>query len=159
SIGAIASMELGKADSPMPNYVSVAGRSYGSGFLGPKHHPLLVGDPGRGVENIKAVVSGGQFDNRIRLLQQLEDAFHREYGADQIVDHKTNYERAVRMMQSKEVKAFDISAEPSAVASKYGSGRFGPGVLMARRLVEVGVPFVEVALGGWDTHQDNFERV
>jgi hypothetical protein len=159
SIGSIASMELGQADSPMPNYVAISGRSYGSGFLGPKHHPLLVGDASRGVENIKSVVSAGQFDNRVGLLQQMETAFHREYGADQIIDHKTNYERAVRLMQSKEVKAFDISAEPSASASKYGSGRFGPGVLMARRLVEVGVPFVEVALGGWDTHMDNFDRV
>ena len=159
SLGSIVSAELGKSDSPMPNYVAISGRSYGSGFLGPKHHPLLVGDPTRGVENIKAAVAGGQFDNRIGLLQQMETAFHREYGADQIVDHKTNYERAVRMMQSKEVKAFDLAAESSAAASKYGSGKFGQGVLMARRLVEVGVPFVEVGLGGWDTHQDVFERV
>src|SRR5437868_3981484 len=60
-------------------------------------------------------------------------------------------------MQSKEARAFDISTDPSK--SKYGTGRFADGVLMARRLVEVGVPFVEVALGGWDTHQDNFTRV
>jgi hypothetical protein len=159
SLGSIASMELGKADSPMPNYVAIGGRSYGSGFLGPKHQPLLVTDASRGVEDIKALVTANQFDNRIGLLQQMETAFHREYGAEQIVDHKTTYERAVKLMQSKEAKAFDLSAEPSSAASKYGSGRFGQGVLMARRLVEVGVPFVEVALGGWDTHQDNFERV
>src|SRR5262249_54941597 len=75
ALGSIASMELGKADSPIPNYVAIAGRTYGSGFLGPKHHPLLVGDPARGVENIKSLVSGGQFDNRIGLLQQMETAF------------------------------------------------------------------------------------
>jgi uncharacterized protein (DUF1501 family) len=65
----------------------------------------------------------------------------------------------MQLMQSKEAKAFDLSAEPASSRSKYGTGRFADGVLMARRLVEVGVPFVEVSLGGWDTHQDNFARV
>ena len=62
-------------------------------------------------------------------------------------------------MQSKEAKAFDLSQEPAEPRSAYGGGRFGEGCLLARRLVEVGVPFVEVTLGGWDTHQDNFDRV
>jgi uncharacterized protein (DUF1501 family) len=89
----------------------------------------------------------------------MESAFGREYGADAINDHKTTYERAVKLMQSPEAKAFDISQETSATRSKYGSGKFNEGVLMARRLVEAGVPFVEVQLGGWDTHQDNFARI
>jgi uncharacterized protein (DUF1501 family) len=62
-------------------------------------------------------------------------------------------------MQSKEAKAFDLGQEPAAAKAKYGSGKFADGVVMARRLVEVGVPFVEVSLGGWDTHLDNFSRV
>ncbi|HVK10111.1 MAG TPA: DUF1501 domain-containing protein, partial [Gemmataceae bacterium] len=78
---------------------------------------------------------------------------------DAINDHKTTYARAVTMMQSKEAKAFDLSQEKPETRAAYGGGRFGDGVLMARRLVEVGIPFVEVNLGGWDTHQDNFERV
>jgi hypothetical protein len=157
SIGALVSKELGKADDPMPNYVAIGGRSYGSGFLGPKHQPLLITDAARGVEDLRTSVSNAQFDNRVGLLEQMEKSFHREYGADAITDHKTTYERAVKLMQSKEAKAFDISGDPSK--AKYGSGRFAEGVVMARRLVEVGVPFVEVALGGWDTHQDNFARV
>jgi uncharacterized protein (DUF1501 family) len=102
-------------------------------------------------------VSAAQFGNRVGLLEQMEKAFHGELGADPANDHKTTYERAVKLMQSKEAKAFDIAGDESK--SKYGSGKFAEGVLMARRLVEVGVPFVEVALGGWDTHQDNFARV
>src|SRR5205807_5775870 len=101
SLGSIASMELGKSDSPMPNYVAIGARSYGAGFLGPKHQPLLVTDASRGVEDLKAIVSSNQFDNRVGLLQQMDAAFHREYGADTIIDHKTNYERAVRLMKSK----------------------------------------------------------
>ena len=157
ALGSLVSQEVGKADSAMPNYVAIGGRSYGSGFLGPKHQPMLITDPNRGVEDLKTAVSNSQFDNRVGLLEQMDKAFHREYGADAITDHKTTYERAVKLMQSKEAKAFDIAGD--ANKAKYGTGRFAEGVVMARRLVEVGVPFVEVALGGWDTHQDNFKRV
>ena len=157
ALGSLVSQEVGKADSAMPNYVAIGGRSYGSGFLGPKHQPMLITDPNRGVEDLKTAVSNSQFDNRVGLLEQMDKAFHREYGADAITDHKTTYERAVKLMQSKEAKAFDIAGD--ANTAKYGTGRFAEGVVMARRLVEVGVPFVEVTLGGWDTHQDNFKRV
>jgi Protein of unknown function (DUF1501) len=159
SLGAIVSQQIGRADATVPNYVSIAGRTYGSGFLGPKHQPLQVQNATTGVEDLKALVSSNQFGRRVDLLKEMEAAFHREYKVDPINDHKTTYERAVALMQSKESKAFDLSQEPSASRSKYGSGRFADGVLMARRLVEVGVPFVEVGLGGWDTHQDNFDRV
>jgi hypothetical protein len=159
SLGAIASKELGVPESAMPNYVAINSRSFGSGFLGPKHQPLFVTDPSRGVEDLKATVSNSKFDNRFGLLEQMEQAFHREYSADSIHDHKTTYERAVKLMQSREARAFDLSAENAETKARYGTGRFAEGVLMARRLVEVGVPFVEVALGGWDTHSDNFRRV
>ena len=62
-------------------------------------------------------------------------------------------------MQSKEAKAFDLAHEPAAARSAYGEGEFAQGCLLARRLVEVGVPFVEVFSPGWDTHQDNFNRI
>jgi Protein of unknown function (DUF1501) len=159
SIGAIVSKEVGRADFPMPNYVSIGNRSYGSGFLGPKHQPLIVNDPARGVQDLASAVSGKQFDNRVSLLQELESAFYHDYQADSINDHKTTYARAVSMMQSKEAKAFDLSLEKAESKAAYGTGRFSEGCLMARRLLEVGIPFVEVNLGGWDTHQDNFDRV
>ena len=158
SIGAIAGMKLGDPAAAMPNFVSIGGRSFGAGFLGPKAQPLIVQDASKGVEDLKSLVSDKQFDNRNGLLEQMEKAFYRDYKADQAIDHKTTLDRAVKLMQSKEAKAFDISAEPVASKSKYGSDKFGEGVLMARRLVEVGVPFVEVTLGGWDMHTDLFDR-
>src|SRR5207302_2836231 len=159
SLGAIASAELGKPDAAVPNFVAVGNRSFGSGFLGPKHQPLIVQNPDRGVEDLKALVTDRQFDRRVGLLKEMEDAFYKEQSFAGIADHKTNYERAVTLMKAKEVKAFDLTSEPSSSRSKYGSGAFADGCLLARRLVEVGVPFVEVGLGGWDTHQDNFDRV
>jgi hypothetical protein len=172
SMGAHVSKELGQKDFALPNYVAIGGRSYGAGFLGPKHQPLIINDPNRGVEDLKPVVATGQFDKRIGLLDEMEKAFYHTYQADNINDHETTYRRAVAMMQSKEAKAFDLSQESSSVKSAYavtaepapkggrGAGdNFGMGCLMARRLVEVGIPFVEVTIGGWDTHQDNFGRL
>ena len=159
SLGAIAASELGSEKAAMPNFVSIGGRSFGAGFLGPKYQPILVQDATKGVEDLKSQVSDKQFSNRTGLLEEMEKAFYHDYQTGAAVDHKTNYDRAVKLMHSKEAKAFDVSAEPAASKSKYGGGRFADGVLMARRLVEVGVPFVEVTLGGWDTHLDNFEKV
>ena len=159
SLGSIVSAEIGSRDAAVPNFVSIGGRSFGSGFLGPKHHPLIVTDAARGIEDLKPIVTEKQFANRLDLLATMEKAFYSEYRADAITDHSTAYERAVVLMKSEESKAFDISQEPSTVKSRYGSGKFAEGALMARRLVEVGVPFVEVSLGGWDTHQDNFTKV
>jgi hypothetical protein len=159
SLGAIVAKEVGKPDAALPAFVAIGNRSYGSGFLGPEYQPLTVQDAGRGVDDLKALVDGRQFADRLSLLDEMERAFHGEYKAPVITDHKTTYERAVRLMNAKEAKAFDLSQEPAAGRARYGTGRFADGCLMARRLVEVGVPFVEVGLGGWDTHQDNFDRV
>jgi len=65
SIGSLASQEVGNPDSAMPNYVTIGGRSYGSGFLGPKHQPLLITDPNRGVEDLKTAVSNSQFETAV----------------------------------------------------------------------------------------------
>lgn len=159
SIGSIVSAELGQPEFPLPNFVSVGNRSYGSGFLGSRHQPLVVNDPTKGVENLKPLVASNQFGERVGLLQEMEQAFFKEYQATSINAHRTTYQRAVRLMQSKEVKAFDLSQEPAASKAAYGEGKFAESCLLARRLVEVGIPFVEVTLGGWDTHQDNFDRV
>jgi hypothetical protein len=159
SLGSIAAKELGNPEFPLPSFVSVGARSYGSGFLGTKYQPLVVNDAARGVENLKPLVASGAFDGRVELLDELEKAFHRDYAADAGASHRTTYQRAVTLMRSKEAKAFDITQESAAVRKAYGEGRFGQGCLLARRLIETGVNFVEVSLGGWDTHQDNFDRV
>jgi uncharacterized protein (DUF1501 family) len=159
SLGSIVSAELGQADFPLPNFVSVGNRSFGSGFLGTRHQPLVVNDPARGVENLKPLVGEDQFNDRVGLLQEMESAFNRDYQAGTGAAHRTTYQRAVTLMQSKEAKAFDLSRETDATKARYGGTKFGEGCLLARRLVETGVHFVEVTLGGWDTHQNNFARV
>ncbi len=159
SLGSIVASEIGDPAADVPNFVSIGNRSYGAGFLGPKYQPLIVTDPSKGVEDLKAAVTDKKFADRTSLLDQMEKAFYHEYQATAAVDHKTAIDRAVKLMHSKQAKAFDLSGEPAKAKEQYGSGKFAEGCLMARRLVEIGVPFVEVALGGWDTHQDNFTKV
>jgi hypothetical protein len=159
SLGSIVSAELGPKDFPLPNFVAVGGRSFGAGFLGAHHQPLIVNNPARGVENLRPLTDAAHFEGRLGLLEEMEQAFHRDYKAGVGADHRTTYQRAVTLMRSKEVKAFDLAQEPTRSREAYSKGRFADGCLLARRLVEVGVPFVEVILPGWDTHQDNFDRV
>jgi len=159
SLGSIAAMEIGNPDNPLPNYVSIGNRSYGSGFLGPRHQPLNVVSPARGVENLRPLVTAGQFNSRVSLLEELEQGFHRTHGTGTSAAHHTTYQRAVTLMHDRGARAFDLSTEPQASRTPYGNTAFGDGCLLARRLIETGVTFVEVTLGGWDTHQNNFNRV
>ncbi len=159
SIGALTAAELGRPEFPVPSFVSIGNRSFGAGFLGAHYQPLVVADPKRGVENLKPQVDAGEFQGRVGLLTEMERAFYKDYQATSGSAHRTTYQKAVQLMRSREAKAFDISLEPASARAAYGSGKFGEGCLLARRLVETGVSFVEVSLGGWDTHQNNFARV
>src|SRR5437588_89200 len=159
SIGSLVAQQLGNQEAALPNFVSIGNRSYGAGFLGPRYEPLTVNDPARGVENLRAFGSSEQFDNRVGLLEDLEEAFHRTHHAAVAEAHHTTYRRAVTLMRDEGTRAFDISREDQATRTRYGNSKFGEGCLLARRLIEAGITFVEVSLGGWDTHNNNFERV
>jgi len=95
----------------------------------------------------------------VGLLEEMEQSFFRDRPSAVSNAHHTTYQRAVSLIHDQGASAFDLSREPQSARSAYGSSRFGQGCLMARRLVEAGVSFVEVNLGGWDTHQDNFNKV
>jgi hypothetical protein len=189
SIGSLLSKELGDAESDLPNYVSISPytlfnrAAFGPGFLGPRYAPLTVGatdnlqpaqpqDAGNyaqlGVDDLTGPsgVQQAQVDSRLALWQSLQDGFLSRHRSASPVVHNTVYQRAIRMMRSEAAQAFDLTGEPEAVRDAYGRGRFGQGCLMARRLIERGVPFVEVSLGainggslGWDTHLNNFATV
>ncbi|MCE9565440.1 MAG: DUF1501 domain-containing protein [Planctomycetes bacterium] len=162
SMGSIASEAIGVPDFPIPNYVAVADvrdRSHGPGFLGPRYQPLFVHDPKKGVESLKAMVSTPTVDARIGLLQELDKGFAGEYQVPLSTAHRSVYDRAVQLMRTEKAKAFDLSLEPMKTRSAYGESAFGQGCLLARRLVETGVKYIEVGLGGWDTHFENNEAV
>jgi uncharacterized protein (DUF1501 family) len=187
TLGSVWSHELGSAESELPNFVSIAPyrflspAAFGPGFLGPKYAPLIVGDgnPNQArnadyekslqVKNLAAAagVAPEQTDARLDLLAGLEADFSAGHPGIPSASHRAAYVQAVRMMRSEAVKAFDLNPEPDALRDAYGRNQFGQGCLLARRLIERGVPFVEVSLNGvqgapglgWDTHQDNFNAV
>jgi hypothetical protein len=164
SLGAIVSLELGQRDFPLPNFVCIGGSSRHatrSGFLGPHHQPLDVTNPDRGTDFLDPLTSSMEFQRQYELLGRLDASFQEAYRAEAAKAHASALDRAVRLMNSQQKRAFDVSQEPDSVRDLYGRGSFGQGCLMARRLVESGVRFVEVISGdgvGWDTHRDNFPR-
>jgi hypothetical protein len=150
--GAIAARELGQADFDLPHFVSIQGPSIGPSFLGVQYAPFIVNDPNRPPDNLATPVSGSRLQRRLGLLKELEGPFARSGAADQVRDHQTLYEETSHLVLSPRVKGFDLSAEPDKVREAYGRTPFGQGCLLARRLIETGVTFVEVQSTGWDTH-------
>lgn len=145
----------------LPPFISLAGPSAGAGFFGNPYDPFVVQDPGqRPVDLEPARAIGPRRDAaRRRFLEAQEADFAERTGDPQVSARRAIYDRARAMMSSKDLRAFDLDDEPAADLAAYGDHDFGRGCLVARRLVEVGVPFVEIMLDGWDTHQNNFERV
>jgi hypothetical protein len=151
-LGSVVASELGPKDFDLPHFVSIVGPSVGSSFLGVPYAPFVVTDPNRRPDNLPAPVSGDRLKRRLGLLEEMDDVFARDGGADLVRDHRALYGQTAKMVLSPRVKAFDLDAEPTKVRDAYGRSSFGQGCLMARRLIEAGVTFVEVQSGGWDTH-------
>ena len=117
-------------------------------------------DPGAPPVNIRPArrVDGPREAERRSALAFLEGRFAAETSDPRIDARRAVYDGATRLMRSPHLGAFDLASEPAAARSAYGDTDFGRGCLLARRLVEAGVKYVEVALDGWDTHKDNFTR-
>ncbi len=173
SLGSLFARELGDDTNELPHYVSISpfrlGDAGGPGFLGPNYAPLIVSgdsnDPearaNLSIENLKppAGVTRESMERRFELSKFFQDDFSDRVKSPSAKAHKANYDRAMRMISSNAKGAFKLDEEPAALRDKYGRNRFGQGCLLARRLVERGVAFVEVTLEGWDTHADNFNAV
>ncbi|HEY7425893.1 MAG TPA: DUF1501 domain-containing protein [Gemmataceae bacterium] len=168
SLGALVSHERADAEADLPGFVSVtpqgafAQPSVAAGFLGPQHAPLVVGSRGGTlkVEDLEtSAISAERSQERLELLREMEANFLTSRPGAGTASHVTAYDRAVRLGRESAARAFDLSEEKNALRDRYGRSLFGQGCLLARRLVERGVPFVEVTLGGWDTHDNNFEQV
>jgi hypothetical protein len=157
--GSLVSQQLGAADFDLPNFVSISGASIGPSFLGVRHAPFVITDPNQPPDNLKVPVSNERFSRRIGLLKELEVPLTRTGAAPLVRDHQTLYDQTATMALSPRTKAFDLAQESDRMRDHYGRSAFGQGCLMARRLVEAGVSFVEVQSGGWDTHGDELNQI
>ena len=161
SLGCAIAKEISPPEHDLPAVVSVAPRiaTIGSGFLGVDYEPFTVDNPGQLPLDVAVPVKTGRFERRLGLLSNLEDDFAARGGELNVSDHKKLYEKTKKLILSPDVKAFEIAGESQEAKDRYGDSPFGRGCLLARRLVEAGVTFVEVRMGNWDTHQDNFATV
>jgi uncharacterized protein (DUF1501 family) len=142
-------------DLEIPPFVSVGGGSVGPGFLGMTYAPFVVGSDGN-VRNLQMGIDQDRLTQRMQMLASLEKSFIGQNRGDSAMDHAKILNKTLSLMTSKQMDAFKVNKEPKEVLERYGNTGFGKGCLMARRLAEVGVPFIEVDLGGWDTHSGNF---
>lgn len=165
TLGSMIAKEFENDVGEMLAFVSVGGATIDAGYLGPRYSALAIADPERGLENLayRTGVTPEQerqrLEKRLKLRDAVDENFRRERSEAIANDQRAMYTAARRLMDSKRAEAFDISNEKSADRDRYGRSRFGQGLLLARRLIEQGVKCVEVRLGGWDTHTDNFNRV
>jgi hypothetical protein len=163
ALGAWLSHLSGRANGTLPANVAIAAGSQhpGAGFLESRFAPLPLGDPADGLPFSARPdgVDAARFARRMELRERLDAGFQQRFDQRQVRAHRDLYEEAVRLMGSKDLAAFDLGQEPEHLRDAYGEHQFGQGCLLARRLVEHDVRFVEVVLGGWDTHDDNFDRV
>lgn len=162
SMGPWATKLAGRMNENLPGNVIVngGGRHPGVGFLEAPMAPLFVGNPDNGLPQAQRPkgITDEQFDRRMAVARQFDRAFHQKYDHRNVKAYDDFYQEAIRLMSSDDLRAFDLSLEPAKVRDAYGEEKLGRGVLLARRLVEHGVRFVEVSDGGWDMHQDVFDR-
>jgi len=165
TFGSIVAKELGDPASDLPSFVRIgagqganASAMGSAGILGVDYDPLTMTAAGRAPENTSLATDEKRFQRRLNLLDRLQADYANHGGQQEVADHQKIYAQASRLVLSPKMTGFDLDKEPQKVKEAYGSSPFGQGCLLARRLVETGVTFVEVTLGNWDTHQHKFNR-
>lgn len=152
--GSVISHELidQRPELEIPPFVSVGGASTGPGFLGMAWSPFAVSSNGR-IRNLQMQIDDNRLLQRMAALDAIESGFAQRTGDLPASEHAKVLKKTLDLMTSDQMQAFKVEQEPEEMKERYGTNNFGQGCLLARRLIEVGVPFVEVDLGGWDNHQ------
>jgi hypothetical protein len=165
TLGSLVAKELGDPASDLTSFVRIgagqganASAMGSAGILGVDYEALTMSAAGQRPENTSLSTDQQRFGRRMRLLDRLQGDYANHGGREEVADHQKIYAQAARLVLSPKMAGFDLDKEPQKVRDAYGNSPFAQGCLLARRLIETGVTFVEVTLNGWDTHQDNFNR-
>jgi hypothetical protein len=162
TLGSQVAHQIGDPTFDLPSFVRIGGRraadAGGGGFLGVDYDPFVLQNPEAKPENTQPTTRDERYARRLKLLDALEADFGAVEGADIVANHRKLIRKSSEMILSPRMEAFDLANESEKMRDAYGRTPFGAGCLLARRLVEAGVTFVEVNLEGWDTHEDNFNR-
>jgi len=154
-IGAMIAKYLGNPEADLPSFVRMGPTgNAGAGYLGPQYEPFSVGRDGRLPTFTAPYITGQAQQRRSDLLDFMETRWGRDHRAEPFESHRLSEARAWRLLRARSV--FDISQDWPRHQELYGNTEFGRGCFMARKLVEAGVPFVEVGQDNYDSHADNF---
>jgi len=167
-VGAVISHFRGQGDaykSLIPPYIvltELQGRFSEAGFLGSRCKPFATGgDPAAARFNVEGVVAPGISDERQRdrreLLRKLDTLGAAMHGCDELASLEQCEQRAYDLILGDAGKVFDLAQEKPELRDRYGKNTFGQSCLMARRLVERGVPYITINYKGWDTHKQHFQ--
>lgn len=163
ALGSWVARQVTQGASTLPSYIRLADLSGhpGAGFMDARFAPVPVLDPSKGLEHTQLQQGDSMANLRKRtgLADKLNTDFLKRYPMAEVKAHADVFADAIKLMTSKDLDAFDITKEKGSLINDYGANYFGQGVLLARRLVERGCKFVEIELGGWDTHSNNFATV
>jgi len=159
-IGAWISRMLPTLNENLPKTVAIHERSQGlgssGGFFGAKHAATTIPVAANGLPAGRqlADVSDDRAADRLKTLKMLNEEFYRANRSNFVRDHIDVLDNTLSLLRSPDFSAFDISRESDKTRERYGDSKLGRGLLLARRLVENDVRFVEVTTSGWD-HHDN----
>ena len=160
-MGAWALKILGRQNNTLPDNVLIGSeaRHPGAGFLEPAYTPVPIGDPNAGLQNTVTpkYLTESTFEKRLELIDKFDADFRKKYPQKQVEAYSEFYRQANKLVHSAELKAFDLNQEKPDVRDKYGRDQFGQGCLLARRLVEHNIRYIEIGLGGWDMHTDLYQ--
>jgi hypothetical protein len=154
-IGAVIAKYLGREGSDLPNFIKIFSHgNSGAGFLGPKYQPFSLSPEGRLPAFSASNLKSEDESRRNELRNFVEDIYARRHKVETARMHREAYEAARRLQSVRSV--FNVDEEWEKNRELYGDSAFGRRCLMARRLIEEGVPFVEVGQSSYDSHADNF---
>ena len=155
--------EQGRLNRELPgNYLVGSGNRHpGAGFLEPSLSPVPIANPSSGLQNteLPKYLEEDVFTRRLMLAGKFDQVFQRRRSNSGVEAYNQLYSEAQRLMGSAHLKVFDLKDEPQEIKEAYGNNKLGQGCLLARRLVQAGARFVEVSYGGWDMHQEIYDRL
>ena len=160
-LGSWVSKTLTKDSDAIPNFINVNTGGEGSaGFFPGEFAALPISDPDEGIRFIKRHknVSADSFNRRMSLLSSFNNDFDKDFKNRESDAYRDSYKNAIKFMNSKDIDAFDLRKESKNISKLYGKDEFSKGCLLAARLVEKGVKFIRVNSGGWDHHDQIYDK-
>jgi hypothetical protein len=155
ALGAWAQELLGKSSKNLPSSVCVnRGPEHGNGFFSAAYSPLPIHDPESGLQYAQFSASADVMSQRLTLLNKLDSGFRAKFQDTNLKAYSDFYDDTLKLLSSEDLSAFKLTDEKTAEREVYGMNKFGQGCMLARRLIERGVRFVEVSYGSWDMHND-----